>query len=79
MSLLVALFVLAGAFPIGILLKKTTKEEIKPGRFYFQSIWFFSVILGLISYFLVEDYNLKMSLVFWFGFVFIVSFISWKN
>ncbi|MEM4625488.1 MAG: hypothetical protein QXJ28_01855 [Candidatus Pacearchaeota archaeon] len=67
------------AIPIGIMLKRFTKEEIRYGRIYFFFLWIICIFLSIIIYLINIDKHIKLSAIFSLIFVLIVSFISWNK
>lgn len=79
MGLLYGFILLLASIPLGYLLKKITKEEIKPGKKYFRVLWIISLGLAIVFFMLsINDYNLKLSIIFSLLFIANVAFISWK-
>ena len=76
---LIAVIVLTCGIPIGLMLKKSTKEELKSGKKYFKILWIGCLILAIVAYFIPVNYSLKMTVIFSLLFVAIVSFMSWKD
>jgi len=62
-KLLIGAFVLILGFPIGIVLARWTKEELKSGQKWFKRIIFISLIGGFIGLILRNDF-LMFSLFF---------------
>ena len=54
-QILIGIFVLILGWPIGNLLAKDTKEELKSGRFWFKLIIILSLILGFIGLVISND------------------------
>ncbi len=67
-KILLGIAILALGIPIGNFLAKITKEEIKPGRFWFKLITIASIICGFASLILGND-----ALLFSFFFIAIVA------
>ena len=80
MGLLYAFILLLASIPAGYVLKSITKEELKPGKKYFRVIWIISIGLAVVFFMLsINDYNLKLSIIFTLLFIANVAFISWKK
>lgn len=73
LKIIIALAVLLLGIPIGNLLAKYTKEELKIGKIWFQLLMFIGVIGGIISLIFQND-----ALMFTFFFIAIVSSRSLK-
>tara|TARA_B100000315_G_C14367388_1_gene491299 strand:+ start:76 stop:318 length:243 start_codon:yes stop_codon:yes gene_type:complete len=68
-KLAIGIFVLILAFPIGTLLAKSTKEELKDGKPWFKLITILSAIMAVVSLILRND-------VLFFSFLFILIVTS---
>ncbi|MFA5993073.1 MAG: hypothetical protein WC796_05190 [Candidatus Pacearchaeota archaeon] len=79
LTYLIGVIVLVCGIPIGLMLKKATKEELKSGKKYFKIIWIGCLILAVIAAFVPIAVVLKRTVIFSLLFIAIVSFISWKN
>ena len=55
LKLLIGVFVLVLGFPIGIILSKMTKEELKSGQKWFRLIIILSLVGGFIGLILGSD------------------------
>ena len=73
LKIMLALAVLLLGIPIGNLLAKYTKEELKIGKIWFQLLMFIGAIGGIISLIFQND-----ALMFTFFFIAIVSSRSLK-
>ncbi len=71
---IVGIALLALGIPIGNLLAKITKEELKPGKKWFKLIILLSLIGAVISLIFRDD-----ALLFTFSFIAIVTSRSLKN
>lgn len=78
-QIILALATLIAAVPAGIFLKKYTREEMKDGRKYFKVLCIASLIAAFGFIFAPIGEVLKMTAMFGFVFIAIVSFISWKG
>lgn len=77
-TLLIGILILIIGILIGLILRKTTEEEIKSGRVYFNVLWISGIILAVIFFFIpIEDKEYKYTLIFSLLFISIVSFVSW--
>lgn len=65
----IGILVLVLAFPIGFLLSKSTKEELKQGQKWFKIIIIFSFLGSIISLILKND-------ILFFSFLFIIIVTS---
>lgn len=63
-QLLVATFVVLLGFPIGIILAKLTKEELKAGKKWFKILVFLAAITSIFGLFTQNDPLLFSSLFF---------------
>ena len=54
-KLLIGVAVLVLAFPIGDILTKKTKEELKQGRIWFKIIVYVSLVGGVVGMFIGND------------------------
>lgn len=73
-KLFIGIFGLLLAYPIGILLRKTTKDELKQGKKYFFIITLFGLFFGLVGLIIRKDWLLFTS--FFFA---IIAFQSIKD
>lgn len=78
-EILYAILILILAIPIGVILKKITKEEIDYGKNYFQILSIMSITIAIFLLFLPIESNLKKTAIFSLIFIAIVSFISYKE
>ncbi len=79
MNSIILFLILACSFPIGYLLKYLTKEEIKPGKKYFQVVWLISLIIAIgMLFYPMENLIYKQAVIFTLLFIANVAFISWK-
>ena len=68
-GIFIGILVLVLAFPIGSLLSKSTKEELKQGQKWFKMIIIFSFLGSIISLIVKND-------ILFFSFLFIIIVIS---
>lgn len=78
-QILLLTFVLLAAFPLGFLLAKATKEELKVGRRAFVSILLASIAVIVVSLFLGFSDEDKLFLVLSMLFIALISYISFKE
>ena len=71
---LLGVVILIIAFPLGNYLAKITKEELKEGRKWFRLI----IILNTVGI-VIGIAMIKIELIFWFGFVMIITWRSMKK
>ncbi len=69
--MIIEIIILFLAVPVGILIARLTRDEMKDGRKYFQIIEFISIIGAIVFSFLRLPY-----ISYTFGFILIVSIIS---
>lgn len=72
--MIVEIILLLSAVPMGLLLARLTREELKDGRKYFKVVFYVSFIIGMMLMF----YNLKIES-FSLIYLGIIAFISYIN
>lgn len=73
-KIIIGICILILGIPIGMLLAKYTKEELKQGKFWFQLIIFFSLIGAILSLIFGND-----AILFSLLFIAIVTSMSLKK
>jgi len=77
----IIVLIMLSSIPVGLLLRKLTKDEIEAGRAWFKSIYIASLVISLILgiVYLIFSANELIPVIFAFFYFFIVSFISSKK
>lgn len=76
LNIILAILIVFLAFPVGYLLAKVTREEIKGGRKAFLLLYLINIPLIIIIAFLKIDSQIKLSVILTLFFIMIVSFMS---
>ena len=79
MEIIYAFLLLLSSIPVGYILKKLTKEEIKSGKIYFHKLWISCLILSFALLFVpFNNEIIKITSIFTLLFIANVAFINWK-
>jgi len=78
LQIILAIIVALLGYPVGLLIAKSTKEELKKGRKWFKLIMIASLLIMILS-FLNETGTLLIFIETIFMFIFLMSFASFQE